>query len=313
MDDYYIKYAKPVNPFSYENLLSELTNWNENLKEELEIIIFISSTIADDKLNRISNADKTKNKTTLEAMKKDTLFVMEKVNEMLFDLKGTNHLLEETFGEVELIREKYNEVILKNTKSYLNNQSLQKIKSKYSYGGKKRKITNANATINLKSETQTTGGPQTGYSRGEMYFPSNSFSVNQSQRGSPSVSPYKSLCKIGEQKNENNFTSTNFNTSISNLVTTKSSRGSGLPKSRSFVSKKSGPKSALSTIKSSYREIDLNNDYKSELEKVKEDINSLKSTVELLTSKVTDLQKENNSLKQHNLNLLKFIQEKLSK
>ena len=40
MDDYYSKYAKPINPFCYDNAIAKLKEWHSGMKEELEMFIF---------------------------------------------------------------------------------------------------------------------------------------------------------------------------------------------------------------------------------------------------------------------------------
>ena len=80
MDDYYLKYSKPINPFTYENVILTLNKWNKNIREELEILIYTGNNIKNDSLNKIIVNDKKKLNEILEKLKLLTIKVMENIN-----------------------------------------------------------------------------------------------------------------------------------------------------------------------------------------------------------------------------------------
>lgn len=48
MDEYYLKYAKPLEIMDIGTIRKNLVEWRENLKEELEGILFLKSGINSD-------------------------------------------------------------------------------------------------------------------------------------------------------------------------------------------------------------------------------------------------------------------------
>lgn len=51
MEDYYIKYAKPLEVLSIEELRIKLSEWLNWTKEELELIIFITNGLKNESMN----------------------------------------------------------------------------------------------------------------------------------------------------------------------------------------------------------------------------------------------------------------------
>lgn len=51
MDDYYTKYAKPLGKLNIVELKTNLFNWRDNLRDELESLIYIKNALNREGLN----------------------------------------------------------------------------------------------------------------------------------------------------------------------------------------------------------------------------------------------------------------------
>lgn len=51
MDEYYIKYARPLDKLNIYELKQNLNKWRDNIREELEALIFIKNSLSSDTLN----------------------------------------------------------------------------------------------------------------------------------------------------------------------------------------------------------------------------------------------------------------------
>jgi hypothetical protein len=51
MDDYHTKYAKQTSNLTYYDINQNLSHWRNNLREELEGLIFIRNCLKDDSNN----------------------------------------------------------------------------------------------------------------------------------------------------------------------------------------------------------------------------------------------------------------------
>lgn len=51
MEDYYIKYAKPLDNLSIKQVQSRLKEWEKNTKEEIDLLIFITNGVKNESLN----------------------------------------------------------------------------------------------------------------------------------------------------------------------------------------------------------------------------------------------------------------------
>ena len=133
MDDYYQKYSKPINPFTYENVILTLNKWNKNIREELEILIYTGNNIKNDSLNKILVNDKKKINEILEKLKLLTIKVMENINDLLIEInnKKIKNFEQKYFTKIELIRDNYNKIILNNNKFIISNPNLMKLKEEY--------------------------------------------------------------------------------------------------------------------------------------------------------------------------------------
>lgn len=60
MDEYYQKYAKPLGKLSMFDLRTNLINWRDNLKDELEGILYLRNglNISNQGINNNSNSKK---------------------------------------------------------------------------------------------------------------------------------------------------------------------------------------------------------------------------------------------------------------
>ena len=59
MENYYKKYSKSIFPLTYENVIINLENYNNILKENLELLIFIKNELKSDFL-KYENSKKKK-------------------------------------------------------------------------------------------------------------------------------------------------------------------------------------------------------------------------------------------------------------
>jgi len=51
MDDYYLKYARPLDKLNLYELKQNLNKWRDNIREELESLIFIKNILNSDNFN----------------------------------------------------------------------------------------------------------------------------------------------------------------------------------------------------------------------------------------------------------------------
>lgn len=51
MEDYYIKYAKPLDDLSITQVQSQLKSWEKNTKGEIDLLIFIMNGIKNESMN----------------------------------------------------------------------------------------------------------------------------------------------------------------------------------------------------------------------------------------------------------------------
>jgi hypothetical protein len=51
MDDYYLKYARPLDKLNIYELKQNLNKWRDYLREELESLIFIKNSLNGDTFN----------------------------------------------------------------------------------------------------------------------------------------------------------------------------------------------------------------------------------------------------------------------
>jgi hypothetical protein len=51
MNDYYVKYARPLGKMNIFDLKQSLANWRDSLREELESLIYLRNGLNHDNLN----------------------------------------------------------------------------------------------------------------------------------------------------------------------------------------------------------------------------------------------------------------------
>ena len=343
MDDYYLKYSKPINPFTYENVILTLNKWNKNIREELEILIYSGNNIKNDSLNKIIVNDKKKLNEILEKLKLLTIKVMENINDLLVEInnKKIKNFEQKFFSKTELIRENYNKIILNNNKFIISNPNLMKLKEEYLKLSRK-KFKNID----------------------KKYYNNDLFQDYDDEINNNNLTPFKSLLKSQNQKkptNEqlqmnyylndmvrtltktqsNNFSkSYNFsenekdstlnntiNFTKSSLTKTKTSNNfkSDCKKFKNNIRKRANSTSfknvnSISSLQSNnLNKIKLtqlqneNSELKDELSFMRNKIEHLTELYDKLSIRIDEIQHENNLLKIHNQKLVNFINENLNK
>ena len=343
MDDYYLKYSKPINPFTYENVILTLNKWNKNIREELEILIYSGNNIKNDSLNKIIVNDKKKLNEILEKLKLLTIKVMENINDLLVEInnKKIKNFEQKFFSKTELIRENYNKIILNNNKFIISNPNLMKLKEEYLKLSRK-KFKNID----------------------KKYYNNDLFQDYDDEINNNNLTPFKSLLKSQNQKkptNEqlqmnyylndmvrtltktqsNNFSkSYNFseNEKDSTLNNTINFTKSSLTKTKTTNNFKSDSKKFKNNIRkransttfksvNSISSLQSNNQNKIKLtqlqnenSELKDELSFMRNKIEHLTElydklsiRIDEIQHENNLLKIHNQKLVNFINENLNK
>ena len=343
MDDYYLKYSKPINPFTYENVILTLNKWNKNIREELEILIYSGNSIKNDSLNKIIVNDKKKLNEILEKLKLLTIKVMENINDLLVEInnKKIKNFEQKFFSKTELIRENYNKIILNNNKFIISNPNLMKLKEEYLKLSRK-KFKNID----------------------KKYYNNDLFQDYDDEINNNNLTPFKSLLKSQNQKkptNEqlqmdyylndmvrtltktqsNNFSkSYNFseNEKDSTLNNTINFTKSSLTKTKTSNNFKSDCKKFKNNIRkransttfksvNSISSLQSNNQNKIKLtqlqnenSELKDELSFMRNKIEHLTElydklsiRIDEIQHENNLLKIHNQKLVNFINENLNK
>ena len=343
MDDYYQKYSKPINPFTYENVILTLNKWNKNIREELEILIYSGNNIKNDSLNKIIVNDKKKLNEILEKLKLLTIKVMENINDLLVEInnKKIKNFEQKYFSKSELIRENYNKIIFNNNKFIISNPNLMKLKEEYLKLSRK-KFKNID----------------------KKYYNNDLFQDYDDEINNNNLTPFKSLLKSQNQKkptNEqlqmnyylndmvrtltktqsNNFSkSYNFseNEKDSTLNNTINFTKSSLTKTKTSNNFKSDSKKFKNNIRkransttfksvNSISSLQSNNQNKIKLtqlqnenSELKDELSFMRNKIEHLTElydklsiRIDEIQHENNLLKIHNQKLVNFINENLNK
>jgi hypothetical protein len=134
MEDYKLKYANPINPFTYENIIHNLNTWHSNTKEEIEIYIYLTKELKTDTLNRYPTRSKSKTLILIDKLKKVCQSHMKCIYEYLTELQHKSHLNiveERIYIKLEAIRANYNNMLLNNQKFILSIKFLIELKNKY--------------------------------------------------------------------------------------------------------------------------------------------------------------------------------------
>ena len=66
MDDYYQKYARPLGKMNIFEVKQNLARWRDNLREELESLIYIRNCLSKDNLNSKLEIYDIRNRTKCE-------------------------------------------------------------------------------------------------------------------------------------------------------------------------------------------------------------------------------------------------------
>lgn len=302
MDDYYSKYAKPINPFSFDNAIAKLKEWHSEMKEELEMFIFIEQSIKGDSLNKIAQS-KVKAMNSISKLKENCIRLMQETSEFIIKMdKGRNKINEEKmFGNVEGIRDRYNKMLLVNTKYISSMKSLNDLKGIWK-SNRKKNTKNSNSMSNILTTNTTTNS-------------NNNIKPFKSLLNSNSVNAYLPNNTVNFDFNKENSSIVNYNKINSTLNKSKRSH-SYIPKTNDSLY----TKNSKSTV-SSYKQNDSikieqlsteNYNLKNDITNIKSQLNMMAETIRLLSEKIDKVQNENNALRAHNQNLVNFIQQKLN-
>ena len=343
MDDYYQKYAKPINPFTYENVILTLNKWNKNIREELEILIYSGNNIKNDSLNKIIVNDKKKVNEILEKLKFLTIKVMENINDLLIEInnKKTKNFEQKYFTKTELIRDNYNKIVFNNNKFIISNPNLMKLKEEYLKLSRKKlknfdkkyynndlyqdyddEINNNNLTpfkSLLKSQKQnkpTNQQLQMDYYLNDM---ERTLTKTQSNNFSKSYN-FSENEKDSTLNNTINFTKSSLNkTKTSNNFKSDNKKFKNNLRKRANSTTFKSVNSISSLQSNNQNKIKLtqlqneNSELKDELSFMRNKIDHLTELYNKLSTRIDDIQHENNLLKIHNQKLVNFISENLNK
>ena len=132
MENYYKKYSKAIFPFTYENVIINLENYNNILKENLELLIFIKNELKSDFLN-YNFSIKNEIFSLIETFKNKILIILEQIQNFLIEKFNLNkkEINKKEFSNVEKIRENFNSILLNLTKFFINFDFLEKIRKKF--------------------------------------------------------------------------------------------------------------------------------------------------------------------------------------
>ena len=343
MDDYYQKYSKPINPFTYENVILTLNKWNKNIREELEILIYTGNNIKNDSLNKILVNDKKKINEILEKLKLLTIKVMENINDLLIEInnKKIKNFEQKYFTKIELIRDNYNKIILNNNKFIISNPNLMKLKEEYLKLSRKKfknldkkyynndfyqdyddEINNNNLTpfkSLLKSQNQkkpTNEQLQMDYYLNDMV---RTLTKTQSNNFSKSYN-FSENEKDSTLNNTINFTKSSLNkTNTSNNFKSENKKFKNNIRKRANSTTFKSVNSISSLQSNNQNKIKLtqlqneNSELKDELSFMRNKIEHLTELYNKLSIRIDEIQHENNLLKIHNQKLVNYISENLNK
>ena len=332
MDDYYRKYSKPIIPFTFENTLIKLREWYEGTKEEIEIFLFIDNSIRSDSLNKIGQNNKNKTSNVIPKLKFESIQLMEEIAEFIIYLEKKEQReinKEKLFSKVEGFRDRYNKLLLTNQKYISSHKFLVDIREKWrgickdsQYSNTKifetKNSNNNSNSFNVFSSVNNSNTNKTSYksllgsNNINAYLPNNTVNIDWEHSTMNYNEPYinkmekpKSarsyISKRTEHINNKNhsFCSTSYNTNTEkkkkNLISLKTSKQS--------IENQSIKIEQLSTE---------NYNLKNDISNIKSQLTLLEETIKLLSEKVDKIQKENNSLRIHNQNLVNFIHQKLN-
>ena len=132
MENYYKKYSKAIFPFTYENVIINLENYNNILKENLELLIFIKNELKSDFL-KYENSKKKEIFSLIENFKNKILIILEQIQNFLIEKFNLNkkEINKKEFLNIEKIRENFNSILLNLTKFFINFDFLEKIRKKF--------------------------------------------------------------------------------------------------------------------------------------------------------------------------------------
>jgi len=130
MDEYYTKYAKPIQKTTITEVKLNLHKWKNNLKDELDGLVYLKQKFNSGSIKIESSL---MNKITDVITKLDLLIEKEIENISDFinvlDRRGNDTLDDKTYTKLELIRDNYNKILL-NIHKMLNNSPDLQIKNK---------------------------------------------------------------------------------------------------------------------------------------------------------------------------------------
>jgi hypothetical protein len=255
MEDYYLKYAKPINPFIYDNIIQSLQQWHSNAKEELEIYLFLTKEIKNDSLNHYPQNEKVKAFNGIDKFKKVCQFQMQNIAECLIELQRKNSddiYEEELYSHIEELRKNYNNMLLNNQKFIVSIKFL--IEMKHKYLTNKRELQNTQRTINKNHKNLTTNSSKTNIVDNLLNYSStneqrnllnnnNTYNNNNNIKKKRNVDSYlhKAISPYNKLMNYNNNIGNNSINNSNNVSYNKSYNGNDSDKksikhSRSFIS-----------------------------------------------------------------------------
>ena len=302
MDDYYSKYAKPINPFCYDNAIAKLKEWHSGMKEELEMFIFIEQSIKSDSLNKIAQS-KVKAMNAISKLKEHCISLMQETSEYIIKVdKMRNKISEEKmFSNVEGIRDRYNKMLLTNNKYITSTKFLNDLKGIWK-SNRRKNTKNSNSMSNILTTHSTTNS-------------NNNIKPYKSLLNSNSVNVYLPNNTVNFDFNKENSSSVHFNKVNTTLNKSKRSH-SYIPKSNDNLYTNKSKSTFKQTVNESIKLEQLsteNYNLKNDITNIKSQLNMMAETIRLLSEKIDKVQNENNALRAHNQNLVTFIQQNLNK
>ena len=335
MEDYYLKYAKPINPFIYDNIIQTLQQWHSNAKEELEIYLFLTKEIKNDSLNHYPQNEKVKAFNGIDKFKKVCQFQMQNIAECLIELQRKNSddiCEEELYSHIEELRKNYNNMLLNNQKFIVSIKFL--IEMKHKYLTNKRELQNTQRIINKNYKNLTTNSSKTNIIDNLLNYSStneqrnllnyNNTYNNNNIKKKRNVDSYlhKAISPYNKLMNYNNNIGNNSINNSNNVSYNRSNNGNDSDKksikhSRSFISLNKRKEGTLglkdnnnnisnnSTIKNVVNTLSSNHyNNKSKIqienEELKEEIKNIKSQLNIMSETIQLLSEKVANVQQEN-------------
>lgn len=114
MDEYYMKYARPLQNIGITETKANLMNWKSNLKDELEGLLYLRETINNDQTLNVENTIKTKISDIICKLENIITKEVEGISMFMqeLDRNKTEVIDDKIYSKLEVFRDNYNKILL---------------------------------------------------------------------------------------------------------------------------------------------------------------------------------------------------------